>query len=258
MTNQEYHADTTRISKSGLDLIHRSPKHYWQKYLSGEQQEPTKAMLFGSAFHSFVLEPAKFQSEYLIAPEIDRRTKDGKAHYELLLASGKQIISAGDMLEIQNMADAIQQHPIANQLLVGGKAEETFLYDIEEIPCKCRPDYITDDGYIIDIKTTEDASEFNFGKSAYNYRYHVQSAFYVDGVVKSTDREINGFLFLAVEKSAPYNVAIYGTDEQTMELGRQEYLEDLHKYDRCRRNGDWIGYENIIKPLSIPKWAYNR
>jgi len=36
MTNKEYHAKNM-VGKSGLDLIARSPAHYWAKYINPAQ-----------------------------------------------------------------------------------------------------------------------------------------------------------------------------------------------------------------------------
>ena len=63
-SNLEYHLDTTRISKSGLDLIQKSPAHYYYRYLSGQHEErSSKALEIGSAVHAAVLEPELFCSD---------------------------------------------------------------------------------------------------------------------------------------------------------------------------------------------------
>ena len=55
MPNEVYHAHES-ISKSGLDLILRSPAHYRFR----ERSEPTRAMQLGTASHTAILEPARF------------------------------------------------------------------------------------------------------------------------------------------------------------------------------------------------------
>ena len=57
MSNEAYHA-YDGISKSGLDLIARSPAHYAYRTAS----EPTRAMVIGSATHAAILEPEVFAS----------------------------------------------------------------------------------------------------------------------------------------------------------------------------------------------------
>lgn len=63
LTNSAYHSGPG-ISKSGLDLIARSPLHYRAALDAANDSGPTLAQLIGSAFHSLVLEPHLFVREY--------------------------------------------------------------------------------------------------------------------------------------------------------------------------------------------------
>src|SRR5690554_8185442 len=72
MSNEEYHDLPDSISKSGLDLIVRSPAHY----RFAEHREPTRAMVIGTAIHAAILEPDVFATEYLLLRDItDRRSR---------------------------------------------------------------------------------------------------------------------------------------------------------------------------------------
>lgn len=90
MPAEQYHA-TVALSKSGLDQFQRSPAHY-KAWLEGAKEEPTPAMVFGSAFHCAVLERDEYAKRYVIF-EGDRRTKAGKEAYESLQTSGATIIT---------------------------------------------------------------------------------------------------------------------------------------------------------------------
>ena len=74
MPGEIYH-NPTGISKSGLDLLHKCPALYKRRYIDGIEDEPTPAMIIGSAVHSLVLEPDA--ADFVVAPECDRRTKEG-------------------------------------------------------------------------------------------------------------------------------------------------------------------------------------
>jgi exodeoxyribonuclease VIII len=63
LTNEEYHGGPG-ISKSGLDLIHRSPLHYRAAKTAANDNEPTAAQAIGTAFHSLLLEPESFAQLY--------------------------------------------------------------------------------------------------------------------------------------------------------------------------------------------------
>jgi exodeoxyribonuclease VIII len=63
LSNEEYHGGPG-ISKSGLDLIHRSPLHYRAAKTAANDNEPTAAQAIGTAFHSLLLEPESFAQLY--------------------------------------------------------------------------------------------------------------------------------------------------------------------------------------------------
>lgn len=66
ISNAEYHGGPG-ISKSGLDLIHRSPMHFKAARDCANDNQPTAAQALGTAFHALVLEPAEFASQYCLA-----------------------------------------------------------------------------------------------------------------------------------------------------------------------------------------------
>ena len=257
LTNAEYHA-RPEVSKSGLDLVHLSPLHFWNRYLNPNRvpEPPTAAMVIGSALHTRVLEPHLFDDEYAVAPQCDRRTKEGKviwADFEQEVA-GKTLLKAEDALQINAMAEAVRRHPAARVLLnKSGKAEQSYFWtdDDSGIECKCRPDFHTDDRRIIvDVKTTEDASPSKFLRSSVlQWRYHVQAAFYMQGVP-----EAEVFLFAVVEKKPPFAVAVYSLPAKLLERGLEEAKADLRTIAECRAADKWPSYSEEVQELQLPKW----
>lgn len=276
-----YHGDTSRISKSGLDEINVSPAHYFQKYLAADrpefEQSPT--LLLGSAFHKAVLEPQDFHKEYIVLPEnapkkptaIQLNAKNPSAETLNAIKWREQFNSAyanhtvltADMYDTaMRMRDAVYKHPSAKMLFGdGGVNESTVLFNDPETgaPCKCRPDRISQHDIVVDLKSTEDASPEGFGRSAFNYRYHVQAPFYIDGInVECGYNKVTDFVFVAVEKKPPYAVACYFVPKEVFELGRVEYLHNLETYMECLRTGEWPAYSPKIIDLRLPGWAFKR
>lgn len=72
------------------------------------------------------------------------------------------------------------------------------------------------------------------------------------------------FVFLAVEKSAcvvngvAKGVAVYKLGQDSVELGRHEYVKDLERYARCEKNNQWPGYSSKIEPIDLPAWVFAR
>ncbi|QKN87938.1 putative exonuclease [Acinetobacter phage vB_AbaP_Alexa] len=64
ITNHDYHKGPG-ISKSGLDLIAQSPAHYYHAVNAANDNEPTAAQAFGTAFHTLLLEPEVFAATYV-------------------------------------------------------------------------------------------------------------------------------------------------------------------------------------------------
>jgi hypothetical protein len=262
MNNTEYHAHAA-ISKSHLDQVAKSPLHYWARYLDPNRvvPEPTPAMAIGSAVHTHVLELDQWDARYVSAPDgIDRRTKAGKAEWEAFTAAatGRTVLPKADADLVMRMAQSVFSHPAAAMLLaLPGKAETTHMWTdaATGLQCKCRPDWLTDDGrLLVDLKTTEDASARGFAKSIAQWRYHVQASWYLDGIEQATGTRPEQFLFLCVEKKAPYAVAVYAADAEMIAAGAQTAARDLDVLATCKAAGAWPGYSDQIEPISLPPW----
>lgn len=262
-TNEEYHRGEG-VSKSDLDLLHSCPQKYRYTKDHPEEREETPALLFGSMVHKYVLEFDDFDSEYATAPEVDRRTKEGKALWSEFAEKlhGRKAISLEDKAKLEEIRKAVMSDPKIAKLLSGEGETETSYYWTDEktgLLCKCRPDRVnTELNYLIDLKTTTDASPEAFAKSVYNYRYHVQAAWYMRGYEQATGIKPDGFVFIAVEKTAPYLIAVYLINDIDIELGMEEAEKDLQILKNCTESGNWYGYggeENKIMTLALPSWA---
>jgi len=277
MTNEEYHSDTSRISKSGLDLIDRSPAHYYSKYLDPNRVKAAKEKKWateGTLAHTLILEPETFNSKYKVLPanapkyptsqQIGAKNPSADTQKAIqfyrdleLQHPGVEIISPEMYSEACRMRDSVLKHPTAGNLFSRGKAEQTILFDDKETsaPCKCRPDWLTDYQFVVDLKTSEDASADAFGRSAANYRYHVQAPFYIDGINANFGHSrVEFFAFVVVEKSPPYAVAVYVVSPQDMNFGREIYMRNLRTYMMSRESNSWPAYSPDFQPLKLPTW----
>lgn len=261
MDNAAYHAHPA-VSKSHLDLIARSPLHYWARYLDPNRvtPEPSPQMRLGTALHTHVLELSRWDEEIAVAPAINRLTKAGKEEWAAFVAeaASKTVITADDAAQVMTMGRAVMRHPAAAMLLgLPGKAESTHMWidQATGLECKCRPDWLTDDGTIVvDLKTTKDASLRGFKQSVANYRYHVQAAWYLHGLEQATGRRPDQFIFICVESTAPYATAVYAADAEMIERGHDQAMRDLAKLAVCRAADSWPSYSDQIETLSLPGW----
>lgn len=259
MTETEYRQHPA-VSRSDLWHFHESP----QKFLYHKEHpaEPTPALLFGQVFHKLALEPADFENEYAVAPQCDRRTKEGKALWAAFqeAAVDKVIVPSEMYDQAMEMVKSLMAVPFAAKLLNGRREVPFFWNDpLTGEACKCRVDCINEDfsqPIVVDLKSTTDATTEAFTRAAINYGYDLQSAMYAEGV-EANIMQKPLFVFIAVEKDPPYAVNILQADELLMKRGYGLYRSYLDTYHDCKVTGNWYGYlgkNNQINTLALPTW----
>ncbi len=267
MSNADYHA-LPSVSSSQLKTILRSPAHYHAAYLAGApRKEPTASMVLGSLTHTLFLEPEQYGSEYIIAPDCDRRTKDGKAVYAAFqdAADGMTIVTAEQRDTAHAMARALCGHQI-HEAMTGGHAEASIFWTDEQtgLACRIRPDYhiapceMWPTGLIIDVKSTDDARPEAFARTCVNFGYDLSAAMYCDGFQQhcdTTELEPPLFLLLVVERDAPHAVACYECSPEMLDKGHAKYRTAMNMLAESTASGNWPGYDDGIQLLNLPKWA---
>lgn len=262
LTNEEYHAHPA-ISRSGLALVTQSPLHFWHRFHSGlyQQSPPTPAFRLGTAAHMAILEPDLFACNYAEAPTISRTTKAGKEAWAAAAEGGQDLLTADEIAHVSGMRTAVQQHPAARQALnVPGLNEASYI-TVDPgtgIEIKCRPDRLTESGWLVDLKTTRDASAAAFAKSTATFGYHLQAAFYMHCLDVLGERP-KGFIIVAVEKDPPYAVQVFRITPSAIQLGTSAMFRALAVLRQCRLDyplaNPWPAYSNEVVDLELPPWA---
>lgn len=249
MSNADYHA-SEGISKSGLDLIARSPAHY--RYAA--PKEPSRAMEIGTAIHMAVLEPTRYASHYVICTATDRRAAAYKQAVEAV--GTERVLLQSEADDINAMQQSIWANPHAAAFLREARTELSVFTVDPVTGVKVRARFDAQNGpRSLDIKKTKDARPAEFAKSVVNYRYMVQAAFYSDVWKWETGEDLSAFGFLTIEQESPNASAIYVLDDDAIEYGRRLYRRDLDSYARCLDADDWPSLETKPQVLSLPAWA---
>jgi exodeoxyribonuclease VIII len=259
---RDYHA-MPGASASRLKLLKRSAAH--MKHDMDNPQEPTQAMIIGSATHSAILEPVLFVKEWGRLPEGDGRSKAVKqAKAELISEFGADHILKPDAYDnILAMRDSVFGNALALDLLDGADTETSHYWTQNGVACKARIDALPREDSpwndcVVDIKTTANAHPDEFRRSVFNFSYHIQARHYLSAA------ERDRFIFIVVERDAPHCVAIYELDEAALELGRQDREFLLGQWALCEAEqaaggpDAWPGFPIEIQELSLPGWAYTR
>ncbi|ELW6438336.1 PD-(D/E)XK nuclease-like domain-containing protein [Salmonella enterica] len=256
--NEAYHAGPG-VSKSQLDDIADTPAIYLWRKNAPVDTEKTKTLDTGTAFHCRILEPEEFSKRFIIAPEFNRRTSAGKEEEKTFLEecarTGRTVLTAEEGRKIELMYQSVMALPLGQWLVESaGYAESSVYWEDPEtgILCRCRPDKIIPEfHWIMDVKTTADIQRFR--TAYYDYRYHVQDAFYSDGY-RAQFGEIPTFVFLVASTTAEcgrYPVEIFMMGEDAKLAGQREYRRNLQTLAECLNNDEWPA----IKTLSLPRWA---
>lgn len=253
MPAAQYHAHPT-ISKSGLDLIARSPAHF--KYAPA--REETRTMLIGSATHAAILEPALYAKNYLPVREADDRSSSAwKAAKKAAVGAEYELLTGPESERIDAMSAAVRRTPGITQLLASPGRSEVSIFTTDPITglqVRIRIDWLVLETLrAMDLKTTQDLRNDKFAKSVIDYRYHVQQAFYSDAFQWETGERLR-FDFGVIESAAPHVSKLLSLPDDLVEYGRMLYRRDLETYARCLDRNEWPGPEPEITTLITPPW----
>lgn len=260
------------INQSSLkELI--TPAHY-HAYVTGPKKPPTPDQIIGTLTHALVLQkrelfavipksapkmPTKAQ---LNAKKPSPESQDAIAWWNHFRQSnpGKEFLDQEEAAQIRAMAASVWNHPTASEILSAASTFEVAAFKRHHtgLMLKGLADCIATDANnyltVPDLKTVQagGASELEFIKQIYNWSYHRQASFYLD-LFGATY-----FIFIVVEKEAPFAVNCFNLEQKDIRLGREQNERDLKLIAECEKTGEWPGYTTGLKTIGIPEWALNR
>jgi exodeoxyribonuclease VIII len=242
--------DIKALNYSGAKQILRSPLHF-QSFLN-EERKDTPALRMGRLVHLASLQFDVFKSEVHVGPDVDKRSKEWK-EFKASIADGVDIITADENAEITAIAKSVHGC-LADLKLKDCEYEQSIDTEYNGIQIKGRPDLVAKDAegnlVVVDVKTTTDASIEHFAKDIAAYKYHLQAAFYLKltGATK--------FYLIAVEKEPPYASATYALSDDAIQEGQRLMDKAVNIYKMCSTFGNWPGYSDEVRSITIPKWAF--
>lgn len=290
ISNDAYHSGPG-ISKSHLDdIAGKSPLHYWQKRINPNRpaDEKSDALRLGDVIHKAILEPDVLSGHIIKLPAdaprrpTEKQRNAKKPSPETLEAIdfwdgfnkeslGKVIIENDEFDMVIAARDAVLCHPVAGPLFTNGLAEQSFYATDPKTGelIKCRTDlWRPGSSMIVDLKSAIDASPDGFGRAAANYRYDVQAVWYPDVCELAIGESVDHFVFVAIEKEAPWAVGVYFWEneyesafngrivvETPGDKARALARRDLDLIAECRRTNSWPDYGASPQGLRLPGWA---
>ena len=257
------------LSYSSLKAFDTTPNHlvaYWNK-----EKAPTPAQEFGTLIHSLILEPEKFNSLYYIIDDAEicaelvadgAKSPRATSIYKNWLAEvlmkneGKKEVKLEDYQTALKLSESARKSILLKKLK---GVEELIEWDFAGQPFKGFVDGYGD-GFILDIKTSADASPKAFLRDFVKYKYYWQAALYLHA-----NRALNfagnnpDFFVLVVETSTPYNTQIYKVSPEFIDKGFAQVAAAVQSFKDW--DGSAAGYEfgeimaeNGVLTLNLPEW----
>ena len=274
-SNNQYHS-SEGWSSTMLKTFRDSPLLAYRQYVTKEiePEEPSLAMLEGSAVHLLITEPDRAQEE-MVKAECDVRR--GKAWTEVKLGNpGRIVLPRPSWHAAHAMARAIleprtEMAELAKALLCspGGYGEYahrwTEIVSGVEIRCRLKLDHIRAIAGLpvkIELKSTRDPEPEAFGRFFEDLEYHAQAAFYDRGIM--TIPEIAGpvrafgytsppTIVVAVGNEEPHAVSVRQVPDDTMAEGARIIEHSLSRLADCLTFDRWCHPWERVLSADIPK-----
>lgn len=245
-------------SQSHLKSILKSPAHY--ESAKNHSLIPTPAMEMGTALHCRVLDGEKaFQASYVMRPEgMSLATKEGKDWKKSV--GKKKILTTGGKDDPWNAVQGMTESLRKLDWFSGSdrnyiKHNEVSIYwDWLGVRCKARLDRVlVDEGIVLDLKTTDSVEYSMFQKKVVALGYDFQSSYYTKAAEAAFGKKFR-FIFVAVERKAPYCVAMYEASPEMMAEGLSKNIGALRTYSTCSSLDLWPAPEPKLQVLDYPRW----
>ena len=246
------------VNQSSLKKILDSPAHY--KAALKNKLIPTPAMEMGTALHCLTLDGQEaFDAQYVKKPNgLSLATKEGKAWKAEL--GRKKVLSEGGKDDPWNSVlgmDASLKRLAyfnPNQKDYIKHNEVSVYWDWHGVTCKARLDRVDlDNGLVLDLKTTDSVEPEIFAKKVVGLGYDFQAAYYAKAAEVAFGKPFK-FVFVAVERKAPFTVDLFEVDDEMMEEAMYKCERALKLYAECDASGEWPGRTPMIHRLSYPSW----
>tara|TARA_R100000951_G_scaffold114937_1_gene121427 strand:+ start:843 stop:1826 length:984 start_codon:yes stop_codon:yes gene_type:complete len=262
IANADYHGGSELSRSTASSLLTTSPaKVRWER----ENPRPSSSpLIMGGCFHSMVLEPECLDVEYAIKPpDIDGKSPLTKYYKETFAEMQEerpdaQWLKPDEWKTCLGMADAVLSNSVFTHYAsdIDAVAEASGFFNYNGASCKVRPDLYTSDGTIIDLKSTQDASEVGFRKSVRNFGYNFQACYYLEAM-RALGLPAKQFIFCVVEKVAPFSVATYTLTASEIDRQKPRMQKACEIWATCMESGVWPGYPEEVVTLDLSRFGDN-
>lgn len=225
-------------------------------------REDTPATERGTAVHSAILEPHDFERRYAaLSVGCDLRSKPGREEKAAIVAAGRRPIPAATWEACVRLRERAWENPTLAALLSNcePEASATWHTGYGDVRGKARADVLCRDAEtILDLKTTEDASPFAFGRAAADFGYHLSSPWYTTGFTQAG--VLVRYWTLAALEADPrvghYSVRLYTLDPLIVSRARDRLDAAVRSWAAAVADGRFRDVPTSYIPLPMPAWTF--
>lgn len=248
-TAEAYHANPA-IGSSDLRAFIRSPQLF-RDMMDGLVERESAALLFGTASHMALLEPARYSETVAVKPEgmsfATTKGKDWRDEH-----AGKLIVSAKDARHIEFMHARMPAE--VRQILLTGRSEVTVRTKLNGMDAQCRVDCWDVPGRMkYDLKSIRTIESID--TAIFKYGYHIQDRWYSRVIAAETGEKAPSSRFLFVESQPPYRWRIVELDLDYVFLAEAAIDEALAGIAARTKSGCWDDPVDLHHVASPPVWA---
>lgn len=276
-----------RMSPSILEHGVEGTMAHVKAAFDGAERADTDALAFGRAFHSALLEPTKFKTDYAVVEQCQAETakkqrcsRNGtvrvggqwycSTHIDSDVSSDVEVISESDMSEITAMRTKVFAHPAVALMRNKGDTECCIAWTANGVPCKSRLDklcmecQLPDDStgpMILDLKTVRSANPLSIRKAIEEHGWARAAAMRIGGIEALTGKHPD-YCLICIEKEPPYQISVPCTvlaseddaTRLTMCGAAREVHDLLCAWAACVKSGNYPGYPEDFSEMRAPEW----
>lgn len=207
-----------------------------QACLTEEEQrvEDTKRrnLIVGTLLHELILE----HKQNWFVTEARRNSKQWQDEADEYGAD--RLIKPREEREIFLMRDAVMNNDECAAILKnGGMSEQTVVWEEEidgqVIPCKCRLDFLTSNGILIDLKSSMAIDRPKFNEQIMSYGYDFSAAYYARGLLSVPEFQGHRLRFLHLVANKQGYAYLWPLSPTWMQMGRVQVESALKDLAEC-------------------------
>jgi hypothetical protein len=240
MPDEEYFSHAA-LNQTAFKNFLVSPKNYMYKLTAPKKLN--QDFILGHIVHCLFLEPEEFSKRFILFSETKTLLSEKARSCAAAVGPGFEIYTPDMLVQAESMVACLKDSDI--MLPVPKMRELAAVSSICGVHIKAKADWICHEGFINDLKTTNDLDGFEY--KFRRFGYHIQACWYLSAF---SDMDPEGFRVWAVSKNKPYDCRLFQVSHETLVDARDVIMEQLPKFKACLENDEWPGYDNS-EPVMI-------